>query len=232
MTGVAVIDVYDSTHANISHLPAGQPAAGYSTGSGPVPWTAADWAAHPGAVRIDQSPINTPADETSDEIDYEDGAATLADLPAWCFAAWKSYRAVTRAGQRKPAVYMSSSNVTAVVNALIAGGVTSGIGLHIAHYGIGRAAAIAMIQDTSGPWPVIGVQYDSGPYYDRNVYSQEWLTTVSGKAPTVAHPAAPAPPPGQWSKPAVLVGPGLDGNTWTTTYDPATGQWSPPVKAP
>ena len=222
----AVIDVYDAIGTNVSHLPAGQPAAGYPTGFGDVPWSTAELAAHPGVVWIDQSPVNTTFDETCDEIDYENSAATLADLPGWCFAAWRSYNAAIRPGQRKPAVYESSGNVTAVVNALIAGGIKSNVGLHIAKWGITRAAAIAMIQDTSGPFPIIAVQYDNGPYYDRNVYSQEWLSTVSGKVPDMKITGVPAQADFKDGSTVLMIGIGpqgqklwefvtTDGQTWT-----------------
>lgn len=44
-----------------------------------------------------------------------------------------------------------------------------------------------------------------------------------------SYPNAPAPP-GLWEKAAVLTGIGLDGNVWTTTYNPVTGKWDGPVR--
>jgi hypothetical protein len=46
---------------------------------------------------------------------------------------------------------MSQSRVTEVVNALIAGGISSGVGLWIAHFGLTQAQATAMVLNASGP---------------------------------------------------------------------------------
>ena len=176
---IATVTVCDATRANIGHLPHGQ-AAGYATGSGDVPWTAADWAAHPGAVRIDQAPVNTPLNELCDVLDVERGAATLADCAPWCEAATANVAAGKRPGQRHPAIYMSLSMVTPVVNALIAGGITEGPGLWIAHWGITEAEARTVVQIAGGPFPVIGVQYRNAGLYDVSVFSRPWLAAVSG----------------------------------------------------
>ncbi len=176
---IATVTVCDATHANIAHLPHGQ-AAGYATGSGDVPWGAADWAAHPGAVRIDQSPVNTPLNELCDVLDVERGAAALADCAPWCEAAAANVAAGKRPGQRHPAIYMSLSAVTPVVNALIAGGITEGPGLWIAHWGITAEQARTVVQIAGGPFPVIGVQYRNAGLYDVSVFSRPWLAAVSG----------------------------------------------------
>src|SRR5260370_22686352 len=111
---IATVPVYDATHANIFHLPHGQ-AAGYSTGSGGVPWTRGDWVAHPGAVQIDQSPVNTSLDELADVLDVETGAATVADVPGWAEAAAANFFTGARPGQRHPAIYLNLSNLTPLV---------------------------------------------------------------------------------------------------------------------
>jgi peptidoglycan hydrolase-like protein with peptidoglycan-binding domain len=177
-----VVIVYDAIHGNISHLPAGHQAAGYTTGSGGIMWTAADWKSHPGAVRICQN--STASDHTADILDVESGAATVAECASWAKAALASYRSATRPGQRSPAIYMNQSTVTPVASALTAARVT-GIGLWIAHWNNAEAADAAQVLAGSGPYPVIGIQYtDAGPY-DISVFSASWLTAVSG-AP--AHP--------------------------------------------
>ncbi len=130
----ATVPVYDAVRVNIAQLPPGY-AAGYSTGTGIVPWTAADWAAHPGAVRIDQDPA--ASDPTADILDVEAGAATFADCPGWYKRALADYRSAARPGQRAPAIYASLSNLPAVANALISGGVTS---RRVAGRGVRRAA--------------------------------------------------------------------------------------------
>lgn len=195
----ATVPGFDATSANIAHLPAGQ-AAGYVTGSADVAWSAADFAAHPGAVRIDQSPADTVPDYAADVQDVEQGAVTLAEIAARAKVMLAAYHAGVRPGQRSPAVYASAGNITAVTNALIAGGVTSGVGLWVAHFGVTEADAIAAVAEASGPFPVIAFQYSDeggGGTYDLDVFSVPWLENVSA--------AKPPAPPGQW----------LDAGAWT-----------------
>src|SRR6185312_11677342 len=113
---IATATVCDAIRANIGHLPKG-PAAGYSTGTGIVPWGPADWKAHPGAVRICQDP--PASDTTADVLDVEFQAATIARCAPWAEAAAANVAAGKRPGQRHPAIYMSLSAVTPVVNALV-----------------------------------------------------------------------------------------------------------------
>lgn len=182
-----LITVCDATHANIMHLPAGH-AAGYVTGTPDIAWTASDWDAHPGAIRIDQSPADTARDETADVLDYENGAATLADIPGWARAAWTNRSKGVRQGQRWPCVYASMSNVTPVANTLTAAKITSGVFLWIADWGIADAAAQADILKASGPWPVVGVQLRDAGLYDVSLFSSAWLGNVTGAKPA-AKPA-------------------------------------------
>jgi hypothetical protein len=175
---------FDAIHDNVPHLPHGQ-VAGYDTGTSGIQWTAEDWATHPGAVHIDQDA--SAKDPESDILDVETGAATSADCAGWCKAAVDSYAAAKRPGQRHPAVYCSASNVTAVVNALIAGGVTTGVGLWVANWNLTEPESVAAVLAGSGPFPIIGVQYTDAPvFYDIDIFDGPWLSAVSGK---------PAPPP-------------------------------------
>ena len=206
-TTIATVAGYDCTAANIAHLPAGQ-AAGYVTGSAGVAWTAADWAAHPGAVRIDQSPADTVPDYAADVQDVEAGAVTLAEIAARVKVMLAAYQSGVRPGQRSPAVYASESNITAVVNALKAGGVAS-CGLAVADYSVTQEQAQAAVAESSGPFPIVWYQHADAGEYDEGVFSVPWLNAVS-----VAKPPAP---PGQWLDPAawtwkdaVLLGTGLD----------------------
>jgi peptidoglycan hydrolase-like protein with peptidoglycan-binding domain len=181
---VTPVLVFDATHDNIGALPAGAQVAGYTTGTGThIRWTAADFAAHPGAVRIDQDPA--ASDPTADILDIEAGAATPASAPGWVRRALASRASQARPGQRAPAVYMSQSGVTEVVNALIAGGISSGAGLWIAHFGLTQAQATQMVINASGPFPVIGVQFRSTPAFDVSVFSSDWLATGGQQSPTV-----------------------------------------------
>jgi peptidoglycan hydrolase-like protein with peptidoglycan-binding domain len=198
---------YDATRTSISSLPEGaQIYAGYSTGSGAIPWSEADFANHATALgpclRIDQDPA--ASDPTADILDVERGAATTADCAWWAKRALADFRTARRPGQRSPAVYMSASAVSSVVNALIAGGVTSGIGLWVANWSIGEAAAITSVLAASGPFPIIGVQWaDPGPY-DISVFSRAWLLSQSGK-----HVPPDPPPIPSWQEEIMNVLPTL-----------------------
>jgi hypothetical protein len=180
---IATVTVCDAIRINIGQLPKGL-AAGYTTGSGIVPWGPADWKAHPGAVRICQDPA--ASDTTADILDVESGAATTAVAARWAEGAVADYAAGKRPGQRSPAIYMSLSNVTPVVNALIAGGIHEGPGLWIANWNLSAAEAVALIHASGGPFPVIGVQHRNAGAYDVSEFSKPWLDAVSGDPP--AHP--------------------------------------------
>lgn len=192
---IAVTTGFDCTGSNIAHLPAdAKVTAGYVTGSAGVPWTAEDWAAHPGAVRIDQSPASTVWDATADIQDVENGAVTLAEIAPRAKVMLAAYHAGVRPGQRSPAIYASKSSITAVVDALIAGGIKSGIGLAVADYSVTADQAQATVAEAAGPFPVVWYQYAGQGSYDEGVFSVPWLNTVS-----VAKPPAP---PGQWADPS------------------------------
>jgi hypothetical protein len=186
--------MYDATHENISHLPAGQQALGYVTGSATVQWTAADFAAHPGAVKLDQSPVSTKWDSTADGDDYENSAVTLAELAPRAHERIAAFNAGTRPGQRRPIVYASRVDITNVVNALIAGGI-SGVadgfgGLGVAEFNNNLIQATAEVVNASGPFPIVWRQYSNLGTIDAGVVSVPWLTTVSGAAPprTITQP--------------------------------------------
>jgi hypothetical protein len=187
---IATTTVCDAIRANIGHLPKGQ-AAGYSTGTGIVPWGPADWKAHPGAVRICQDPGAT--DTTADVLDVEAGAATVGVAARWAEAAAANFAAGKRPGQRHPAVYMSLSSVTPVVNALVHGGIREGVGLWVANWNLTEAEAAVLVAHAGGPFPIIGVQYRNAGTYDVSTFSRPWLAAVSGD------PAArPAGFHGEW----------------------------------
>jgi len=186
---VETVPVYDAIRTLVSSLPHGQ-AAGYATGSGSIPWGAAEWAAHPGAIRIDQSP--DAHDKTADILDVETGAATVADCVPWVRAAAANFAAKTRPGQRHPAIYVNLSNLTPVVSSLAAAKIT-GVSLWIANWNLTQPQAQSMVNLASGPYPVIGVQYHNAGLYDVSVFSKPWLDAVSG--PAVPPPPADPPPP-------------------------------------
>ena len=174
-----IVLAHDSIHVNVPHLPPGQ-TAGYTTGSSDIRWTVQDWAKHPSAVRIDQDV--QAGDLTADVLDVERGAATNSGAAHWYTMALRSFTAGTRPGQRHPAIYTSASNVTPLVNALKAAGVHSGPGLWVANWNLTDPQAAAEVAAASGPYPVIGVQFASGPFYDTNVFSTTWLNAISHMA--------------------------------------------------
>ena len=172
---------YDCTAANYGRVPQGSQLCGYATGTPDIAWTAEMWAAHPGAVRIDQDP-GALRDITADVLDVEDGAVPVGSplIVIWAKKAQAAFDSAKRPGQRRPVLYQSASNVTANVNALIKGGITSGVGLWIARWDGNLAADVAALAEAAGPFPVIGFQYaDPGPY-DADVFSTAWLSDVSG----------------------------------------------------
>src|SRR5258708_5251047 len=174
----------DATHANIGPLPKGQ-AAGYVTGSPSVKWTPADWAAHPAAVRIAQSPLLT-ADEApdADVLDVEAFAATYADCAPWARNAQAAWAKAARPGQRHPAIYASANAIPAGVAALRAGGVTSGVSLWVANWNLTEPQAIADVLAAAGSFPVVGIQWRSLQFYDLSVMAGSWLSTVSARPAT------------------------------------------------
>lgn len=178
------ITIIDCTGTNLQHVAptTGPKMAGYVTGTNGVAWSPEQFATHPDAIRIDQSPFNTPADETADVIDMEQDAATLTDLPNWCHAARANFAAVARPGQRSPLIYQSRSNVTPVANTLVKAGITSGIGLWVAQE-MDSAQAVNLVNTASGPFPIIGVQYAFQGLFDVSVFNEEWFNAVSRHAP-------------------------------------------------
>ena len=177
--------VYDCMGSNLGKFPVphGVLMAGYTTGNGGVPWTPAQFAAHPGAIRIDQSPLNTPADELADLLDVEQFAATIADIPAWVSAAQVNWRRAVRPGQRWPAVYLTKSAETPAANTMIAAHITSGVPLFLSEP-MTASMATALLESTGGPFPYVGIQYMFLGDHDISLVSTAWLNNVSKKPVT------------------------------------------------
>lgn len=186
---------YDCIHANIGRAPAGL-LAGYTTGSSDTKWTDADWAAHPGAVRIDQDPA--ASDSTADVLDVENGAATLTDIVPWSKRALAAHRAGTRPGQRSPVIYASASNLTPIANTLTGAKMDDGsVGLFVANWNLNQSQAVAGVAAASGPFPVHGIQFTDAGNYDIDIFSAAWLNAMS-QAPDApqaspTNSATPAP---------------------------------------
>jgi len=176
---MAVVAGHDAIHANVPHLPRGQ-TAGYTTGSPEIKWTPGDWKLHPSAVRICQ---DNGTDHTADVLDVERGAATNGDATAWLPKAQDAYKTAARPGQRRPAIYTSAANVTALVDALNTHGIRSGAGLWVANWNLSDAQASDDVQTAAGPFPIVAVQYASGPFYDSDVFSSGWLSDTAQSGP-------------------------------------------------
>lgn len=198
---VAVVPGYDVTHSNLPSVPHdGVLRALYVTGSPQIQATPADLAANPGCLEIDQSPVDTALDEKADALDFENGAAGPNAVAPWAKAAMANFKNGARPGQRSPVIYMSRNNVHTVVNALIAGGVTSGIGLWIADWQFDAALAqFECANGDIGPFPIKGIQYSDqggGGAYDLNFFNEAWTKTRSGHTPPPPPPPHHPPPPG------------------------------------
>lgn len=182
-----IIPIYDAMGSNVGSLPAGQ-VAGYTTGSGGVPWSEADWASHPGAVRIDQSPVASSWDALADVQDYERGAVRLGELPGRVRLSLAAYHGAHRPGQRLCCIYVGARpNATPVVNTLEAAGIKSGVALAIAAPGMSDTDARAIIEREAGtPWPIVWVQNADHMTFDSGWVSKPWLDAVSVAPRTLA----------------------------------------------
>jgi len=187
---------YDCTSSNLDSTPQTRQLAGYTTGTPDIKWTAAQWAKFPKAIRICQDA--GASDTTADVLDVETGAATNAEAAAWYKAALANYNKGVRPGQRYPCIYTSAGNVTALVNLLIADGVTSGPKLWVAHWDITQLIAEGYLLTSGGPFPIVGMQYSDGAAkgvnYDFDVWLNSWLNAVSPVDPPPApEPSFPVP---------------------------------------
>lgn len=178
--GGNIVQAYDCTHVNLPATEAAHPGAqlvGYSTAVGSfIGWTAAEFAAHPRAVHIDQHGGGQD-DFTADYLDIEAGAGTPQMAAMWVEKAMQSYLRVERAMQRWPSLYMPGSMVHEVANALVAGKVPFPVGLNLAEWGSNQTLDKHLIQTAGGPFPIIGFQYlfPPGSPYGYNYFSANWL---------------------------------------------------------
>lgn len=170
---------YDAISANVNTLPGGQH-CGYVTGTSDIQWSSAQFTADPSAVRIDQSPVNTVIDDTADVLDFENGAATLADIVPWVTQARVNFSSAARPGQREPMIYCNQSSLTEVCNTLAAAGLSVPIWLAVP--GLPLSSAESDVSTANGPYPTYAIQYAWNSAYDADVFSSSWLTAVSGKS--------------------------------------------------
>lgn len=174
----------DVISANLHLIPAGAfPVLGlYVTqaggGTGYIAATDAQLAAYPDCVKIAQLPTGNPY--WADMLDFEAGAATVAQVAAWAAGARESFEAGARPGQRMPVIYESAGNVHVVANALADGGISSGVGLGIANWNLTEPQAAQQVIDRAGPYPVVLIQYANTGPWDLDVYATAWLDARSG----------------------------------------------------
>jgi hypothetical protein len=147
-------------------------------GSGYIAATEAQLAEYPDCVKIAQLPTGDPF--YADALDFEAGAAAEAEIPVWAKGAQASYEKGSRPGQRMPAIYVSAASVHIAANALVNGGVKSGVGLAIANWNLTEPAAAQNVIDRAGPFPVVWLQYADGGNWDLDVFSTAWLNARSG----------------------------------------------------
>lgn len=192
----------DYTAANLPAPLPGIQLASYITGGPGIVMSEAQETAHPGIIRIAQTPFNPSADvaaiiATADVLDFENGAATLSDLAPWITAANENFAKGTRPGQRKPAIYVSASSLPSVISELDSKGI-KGCGIWVAHWGVAATTAQYTVSSSVGSFPVIGFQFANSGNYDNDYFSVEWLNTVSVK-PVVT------PPPTSTGVPAAVT---------------------------
>ena len=129
----------DAIGGDADNIPATTPkVAGYVTGTGDVPWTAADWARFPqaGHVRIDQSPTLTVWATSADVADMETGAATEGTVVAQGLVrqakGWWSF------------AYVSQVNLASLQDAARAAGLTR-LQYWVANWNLDEAEAAAQL---------------------------------------------------------------------------------------
>ena len=230
---ITVEPMIDAIHASVDNVPASAPkVAGYTTGTPDIVWTAADWARFSHSkVRICQ---DEGSDQSADVLDIEPGAATNANAVTWARA--------RKTRGHVPSFYTSVSNLTPLLNTLEAAGITSGY-LWVANWNLSEGEAAKLVTGQNGPFPIKAVQWASPSSNPGTLVPGTGLTLAQANCdlsvadrswpsvpPPPLHTSAPAPP-GLW-KSAQLLGIGLDGNAWGTTYDAVTGKWTAPVREP
>ena len=178
-------------------------------GSGYIAATQAQLAEYPDCVKIGQLPAGDPI--WADALDFEAGAATVAEIPRWAKGAQDSYEKGLHPGQRMPAVYCSADSVHTVANALVNGGVTSGVGFGLANWNLTEPQAAAEVIKASGPFPIVWAQYADPGSWDLDIFSTAWLDARSG-----------APQPAGYGPPQDLHATGGDTSVRLTWQPPGT----------
>lgn len=183
---------HDCTGAELFACPKDGQLAGYNTGSGDVPWSTAQFAEFPTAIRIGQDPDLTRLEYTSDLLDIENYAGTTLEAPGWLSNARTARQSGQRPGQRDPGFYISADNAGDLAQKLMSAGYMSGVPVVIAHWGISPQNAAGMLGQKIGPMVVVGVQYARQQNWDDDVWDGSWLAGGST--------GATSGPPTDWAE--------------------------------
>lgn len=148
----------DTTHANVSHIPAAtKKIAGYDTGSPDIDWTADDWARFPdaGHVVIDQSAgLAQYAIGKANVADVETGAGTIPEFV-------KGTQDRISRGQ-DGWIYGAQATVVYTAGQLTRAGVDlRRVGAWIADWNLSEAEASALLGTSIGGIRVVAVQWAS-----------------------------------------------------------------------
>jgi len=178
----STVTMYDATHANVAHIPAGaQKVAGYITGTPDVQWTAEDWARFPkaGHVQIDQG-YGAAATSHNDVhvlkvIDSEPGAFSAATAAQLVLER-------VRAGIKYTTIYCDRNDAPKMIPALKAADPASHrwyighVRLWLAAPGLTEAEATAIIGTEYHGILCRAVQYaqGGGGVYDISVTDAGW----------------------------------------------------------
>jgi hypothetical protein len=146
------VTMIDTIGADAFNIPASAPkVAGYVTGSAGIIWTDQDWARFSGGeVHINQDPDSSPLN--GNVLDVEPVAWTNEGAAQACKTRLAHGRGIH--------CYTASSNLTPLVNELLAVGITS-CNIWLANWSLSEAEATHMVYTRSGPWPLVAVQWAS-----------------------------------------------------------------------
>ncbi len=192
-----VVLMADITGGSLARLPAhaldGVPKiAGYVTGSGGIQWSGAQLAAHPGVVRIDQSPsLGVFAGGGADVADVETGAGT----PGAFAAAVKVRLALGHPGGT---IYGSDSFLAAAGAALSAAGLAGHADCWLADWNLNLASASALVGQQRHGMTIRAVQWASPTSNPRTMLPGTSVTLAQANVDlSAADPTWPAgsPPP-------------------------------------
>jgi hypothetical protein len=151
---VPTVTMMDAIGASSHNIPVNVARVGaYVTGTGDVPWSTLEKNRFTSKqlVTIDQLPAD-PGDTNAMVCDCEYGAATIKDAVDWCKA--------RIAMKKRPTVYIQASNLTSLVNALVAANIKSA-DIWLANWNLNLVQATDMVVKSGGPFPIVAVQWAS-----------------------------------------------------------------------